>query len=124
MKNYEIYTLANNIAQYFDGTEKFPVRAGFYFVKNKQAIQAAAEELEGMRREICFRLGTMAEDGSQFDFSEENLPIAQKELNELFDCEQDIKLYPLTLDMLESLSLTSSQIEILSEMIREEEDNE
>lgn len=120
MKNSEIYNISQNLVKAFDdNSQKFPIKVNFYLQKNKKTLLDLAQEIEGARMEIITTYGKPSPDNNgQYIIAPENVESAQKELNDLFDLEQDVNIYKLSIDNFpEDMSLTGNQMEALLFMI-------
>lgn len=122
MKNNEIYTTAmqlleNNITQL---DIPLPVKVSFYLQKNTSAVIDMAKEIENTRNEILQRYGTLGEDGN-YSFEDDKLEEANQELVDLFELEQEVPVYEISLDAFDGVDLTSKQVQAITYMIKEEE---
>ena len=122
MTNLEIYAYANALRDAFKEDIMLPVRVNFYLQKNMTKLTEAAKEIEKARMEIIEKHGTPAEDGNGFQVSAEKVEIVNKELEDLFNLEQEIKVNEITLDAFNDIELTSSQVAAISFMIKDEEE--
>lgn len=120
MKNVEIYTLAKNLIEFFeDDEQRFPVKVNFYMQKNKNTLFALAQDIDNARLEIVKNYGTInSEDESQYFIEADKVEMAQQELNDLFNLEQEVNIYKVDIDSFpDDISLTASQMEALLFMI-------
>jgi len=122
MKNNEIYTTAmqlleNNITQL---DIPLPVKVSFYLQKNTSAVIEMAKEIENTRNEILQKYGTLGEDGN-YSFEDGKLEEANKELVDLFELDQEVPVYEISLDAFDGVDLTSKQVQAITYMIKEEE---
>lgn len=120
LTNNKIYTYANNVlAQFNNASElKLPVKINFYLQKNIQTLKALATEIEESRLEIIRNYGEATEDGAAYSIPAEKVAEAQKELNDLFNLEQEVQIYTINInDMSDDLVLTMKQMEALMFMI-------
>lgn len=122
MTNLEIYAYANALRDAFKEDIMLPVRVNFYLQKNMTKLTEAAKEIEKARMEIIEKYGTPAEDGNGFQVSAEMVEVVNKELEDLFNLEQEIKVNEITLDTFNDIELTSSQVAAISFMIKDEEE--
>lgn len=121
MKNLEIYNIAISLMENFKDELNLPVKVNFYLQKNMTAIVEMAQEIDKTRKEIIEKFGTPVEEGSdEITVAPENLDAANKELTDLFDLEQDVKIYPIKLDWFGDINFSSQQVAAISYMIEEE----
>ena len=75
-------------------------------------------EIEQARINIIQNFGEHAEENKYF-IPDENITLAQKELNDLLNITQEIEVYTISLDDIENLQFTLPQMEALMFMIEE-----
>jgi hypothetical protein len=63
--------------------------------------------------------GNLNEEGTQFIVPPENMVAAQKELNDLFNLEQDLNIHVFKLDDFDGIELTYQQLSAIMFMIEE-----
>lgn len=119
MKNYEIYEIANALAAAFtDNTQYLPIKVNFFIQKNKSTMFILAQDIEQTRMSIIENYGTKTEDGNQYIIPQEKIEIASKELDDLFNIEQDVDIRKISIDSFpDDISLTTGQMEALMFMI-------
>ncbi len=118
MINNEIYSNAIALQKAFAETVTLPVKVNFYLQKNKATLSELAREIEESRVGILQKYGTLNDETNQFEFSKEDGQTVIKELNELLDLEQDVKIYTVKIeDFGDNLTLTTEQMEALMFMI-------
>lgn len=119
MTNNEIYTTANQlVAAFNDDTQRLPIKINFYLQKNKKTLVALAQDIEAARMEIARSYGTLSEAQDQYIIPPENMEKAQKELNDLFELEQDVPIGKISIDKIdEDLVLSAGQMDALMFMI-------
>lgn len=121
LTNKEIYTYANNLLVEFNNTSndlKLPIKLNFYLQKNIQILKALAIEIEENRLNIIKQYGTLNDNGTDYTIPKENYEKATKELNELYELEQEVQIYKVSIDALsDDLMLTTKQMEALLFMI-------
>jgi hypothetical protein len=117
--NQEIYNYALALNEAFaDNTQRLPMKVNFYLQKNKKTLTELAQDIEISRVEIVQNYGQLNEDGSQYIISKENIQDAQKELNDLFNLEQEVCIYKINAENLpDDISLTTGQMEAIMFMI-------
>ena len=119
MKNFEIYESAKAINEAFtDNTQYLPVKVNFFIQKNKSTLLALAQDIEAARMNIIRNYGEPTEDGNSYSIPKEKIEIASKELNDLFEIEQEIDIKKVNIDNFpDDISLTTGQMEALMFMI-------
>lgn len=122
LTNNQIYTYANILAKEFNNsTQQLPIKISFYLIKNKNLLMTLAQEIEQSRNIILNKYGEPSEDGTKYFISQENSEVAQKELNDLFELTQEVKIYQFPLTAFNDMdTLTIQQMEAIMFMIEEE----
>lgn len=122
MTNLEIYAYADALMNSFTENVKLPVKVNFYLQKNMTRLVEAAKDIEKTRMEIIERYGTRTEDGENIEVSADMAETVNKELEDLFALEQEIKVNEIALDAFDGIDLTSAQVAAISFMIKDEEE--
>ncbi len=119
LSNQNIYTYATKLNEAFsDDSQKLPIKINFYLQKNKNSLIDLAIQLEQERVKIITTYGVMNEEDGSYSFSQDNLNIAQKELEDLFNLEQEVNIYTVNIENLpDDISLTTAQMEAMLFMI-------
>lgn len=118
LTNQQIYNAAMQTAVFnIDG--KLPVKINFFLQKNLQVIAAAGKEIDEARMKVAQDFGNLNEEGTQFVVPPENMAAAQKELNDLFNLEQDLNIHVFKLDDFDGIELTYQQLSAIMFMIEE-----
>jgi hypothetical protein len=119
MTNNEIYTYTRQLMDAFsDGEQKLPIKINFYLQKNKNTLLALAQDIERSRLEIAQNFGTLDDAGEQYVIPNDKLAEASKELEDLFNLEQDVVIHKISIDSLnDDLMLSAAQMEALMFMI-------
>lgn len=117
--NEEIYFINQQLNKIFEESHQYlPAKVNFYIQKNKKQIMDLAMEIEQARINIIQNFGKHAEENKYF-IPDENITLAQKELNDLLNITQEIEVYTISLDDIENLQFTLPQMEALMFMIEE-----
>lgn len=123
MTNLQIYNIANMLLENFQNTNmELPVKVNFYFQKNMNHIVEMAQDIDKSRVAIFEKYGTKDEENNQYTFTPENTDTVNKELQDLFDLEQEVKLNMLKLDWFDDIKLTTQQVAAMECMIEEEDE--
>ena len=121
MTNNEIYGAANLLMEHFqDNSLKLPVKVNFYLQKNKKLLIELAQDIEKNRMDIANQYGTLNEQTGQYQVEQDKIEEASNELNELFNLEQDVKIYKVSIeDFKDEFVLTTGQMDALMFMIED-----
>ena len=119
MLNSEIYSHANQLLEAFqDNSQKLPIKINFYLQKNKATLIEMAQEIEKTRMDIAQSYGELNTELNQFIIPPEKMIEASKELNDLFNLEQDVNIYMINIDSLsDDYDMTTAQMEAIMFMI-------
>ena len=119
LTNNAIYTYTRQLMDAFqDGEQKLPIKINFYLQKNKNTLLGLAQDIEKARLEIAQNYGTLDEAGEQYVIPNDKLAEASKELEDLFNLEQEVDIYRINIDNLsDDLVLSAAQMEALMFMI-------
>lgn len=119
MTNNEIYTYTRQLMEAFsDGEQKLPIKINFYLQKNRSTLLELAQDIEKSRLEIAQNFGVLDEAGEQYIIPNDKLAEASKELEDLFNLEQDVMIHKINIDSLsDDLILSAAQMEALMFMI-------
>jgi predicted nucleic acid-binding Zn-ribbon protein len=119
LTNNEIYMYTRQLMDAFqDGEQKLPIKINFYLQKNKNTLLGLAQDIEKARLEIAQNYGTLDDAGEQYVIPNDKLAEASKELEDLFNLEQDVTIHKINIDSLsDDLMLSAAQMEALMFMI-------
>ena len=120
LTNQKIYSYASALMRSFnDANMRLPAKVNFYIQKNKNTILSLGEEIDKARYEILQHYGTLGEDGN-FNIPKENVEVAYKELNDLFEIEQDVNILKFSIEKFDdNINLSMEQMEAIMFMIEE-----
>jgi len=123
MTNLEIFNTANSLLENFsDANMELPVKVNFYFQKNMTSIVSMAQDIDKARMAIFTKYGKLDEETNQYKFEPDVVETVNKELQDLFDLEQEVKINMLKLDWFDGINLTTQQVAALAYMIEEEDE--
>lgn len=122
MTNLEIYAYADALMNAFKEEITLPVKVNFYLQKNMTRMIEAGKEIEKTRMDIIQKYGTPTEDGQNIEVSADMVETVNKELEDLFALEQEIKVNEIALDAFDGIDLTSAQVAAIAFMIKDEEE--
>ena len=119
LTNNDIYNYANNLIKSFnDDSQKLPIKINFCLQKNKKALLTLAQDIEAARLEIGKIYGAYNEETQQYHIPAEKMAIANQEMNDLFNIEQDVDILTIKYDSLnDDVMLTTAQMEAIMFMI-------
>lgn len=119
LTNNEIYSHANQLLEAFqDDNQKLPIKINFYLQKNKNTLTTLAQEIEKTRVEIARSYGELNQEAQQFVVPPDKVAEASRELNDLFNLEQDVNIYMINIDSLSNeYAMTTAQMEAIMFMI-------
>lgn len=120
LTNQNIYNYAIKLNESFsDETQKLPIKLNFYLQKNKNTLFTLAQEIENSQRQIVNTYGQRDEaNGGQYLIDQNNIDALTKELNDLFELEQEVNIYKINIDsMPDDLTLTTKQMDAIMFMI-------
>lgn len=119
LTNNKIYTYATDLAAAFqDDNLKLPIKINFYLHKNKETLIAMAQDIEKARLDLLAQYGELNPETNRFTIFPDKMDIAAKELEDLFNLEQEVNIYTVSIDNFgDDLTLTSGQMEALLFMI-------
>ena len=119
LTNNQIYTYATDLAAAFqDANLKLPIKINFYLQKNKETLMAMAQDIEKARIDLLSNYGSLDQETNRFTIDPDKISIATKELEDLFNLEQEVNIYTVSIDNFgDDLTLTTGQMEALLFMI-------
>lgn len=121
LTNNKIYDYANALAGAFSDPDlRLPVKVNFYLTKNKVTLVELAKDIEKARTEIIRNFSTLNENTNQYEVPADKTDEAMKEINELFNLEQDVNIYMIKFeDIGEKMMISTAQMEALLFMIED-----
>ena len=122
MTNLEIYNYASALMSSFNTEMTLPVKVNFYLQKNTNTMIEAGKEIEKARMDIINKYGTPTEDGEGVEIPNEHIEVVNKELEDLFSLEQEIKVNEISLEAFNDVELTTTQVAAIAFMIKDEEE--
>jgi hypothetical protein len=119
MTNRDIYNYALKLNEAFNDKEQtFPIKVNFYLQKNKKLLIELATDIEESRANIIKQYGQLNEEQGLYVVPTENLEVAQAELDDLYNLEQEVNIYTIDIDSFpQDMNVTSAQMEALMFMI-------
>lgn len=119
MTNLEIYNNTRALVEAFqDSNQRLPVKINFYLQKNKKTLLDLSQDIEQSRMDIAQNYGVLNEDGTAYSIPEENVTMANNEIQDLFNIEQEVPIYQVSIDSFsDDLTLTTAQMEAMMFMI-------
>lgn len=121
LTNIQIYNYANAYGEAFASFDSYlPVKANFILQKNVEVLAAAAEEIEKARIGIAQHYGVLNEEGTRYDIPQDKMTDVNKELQELFEIEQDLNIKSLSIEAFGNVEFTPAQMQAIMFMIEED----
>ena len=120
LTNNTIYQIVNSAYNLFDNNTYIPAKANFFIQRNLNKLAAAAQEIEKARLEVAKHYGELNAEARQYIIPQDKIEQASKEIEDLFNIEQDIDIKTITIEDLGNLELTTTQMQILMFMIADE----
>lgn len=123
LKNSRIYSLGTEAFTKM-GDLKFPAKSMFYIQKNLNYLIVLAREIDDARTKILERYGQLDENGEKYAIDQDRFPELKAELTDMFELEQEVKMYPIKLEWLGDVELNFDQMRVIELMIEEPEETE
>ena len=121
LKNKDIFNYSEEIEKAFcTDTRYLPAKVNFYIQKTAHNLKAAKEEIEETKNEILLHHGKYDDSTGYYEIYPEHIATVNKEINELFNLEQEISLYNLPLSWLDNVDFTLQQMNALMCMITDD----
>ena len=116
--NYKIVEQANALSAIFNNNDLYiPVKANFLIQKNLKKLVEAAEEIEKARLEIGQHYGELNEEEQHYVIPENKLAVAQQEVIDLLNIEQELDIKTFSIEALGNIDLTPKQMQAIMFMI-------
>lgn len=124
MNNKDIYSYNQKLNTVFNSDNiqaiLLPAKISFFIQKNKLILNMNADLIEEMRKNVIIKYGIYNEADDSYNFTNESRNLANKELEELMNIDQDINFSKIKLSDLEGLEFTLEQMDALMFMIEED----
>lgn len=120
LNNSFIYSSEKSIANAFKSTTNLPARINFVIQKNLDELSLLAYDIEKIRKNIIEKYGNINEEDNSYNIPKENIHLAQKELDDLLEVEQDVNIRFIKASWLDGFDLTMEQMASIMFMIEEE----
>ena len=102
--------------------KNFPVKVHFYFQKNMDELISIAKNIEESRLNIMKKHGNINNDTGKYEFDKNKIDIINKDIQELFALEQEVKIYMIPMKWIENLEISTKQFNAISFMLELEEE--
>lgn len=125
LKNIDIYMLAAQLTEAFNNQEdesNLPIKINFFLQKNVNKIIDLAQDIDKSRNEIIQKYGTLNEEKQEYEVPTEKLEEAQKELNDLFAIEQEVKINMLDINLFDDVNISEKKGNAILFMIYDPEE--
>lgn len=122
IKNIKIIQYFELLKENFNNNSKYlPAKIAFIIQKNIKLLKELSEEIYVLRDSIIKHYGVQdINDLDSFIIPDEYKEIAQKELDDLTELEQEVNILKLKFSDIENLEFTMNQMEAIMFMIEEE----
>ena len=122
MTNAEIYQTALVLLNSFRdmGDVYMPAAVSYSLQKNSTTLVQLGEEIEKSRIDILEHYKTEQSEGDNITIAPENIDKANKELNDLLQMQQEVKLYCFGIEDIADIKFTGAQMQALMVMIDED----
>lgn len=126
IQNKKILILKENLKNAFnDNIKYFPAKINFIVHKNLNLLEELTEEIYQIRDSIVDQYGVPENiEQDKFFIPEKDREIAQSELDELLELEQEVPLTIIKFAQIENLEFTSNQMQALMPFIEEDIDED
>ena len=122
LTNLTIYQMANTLAPIANDNKIYiPAKANFFIQRNISKLAAAAQEIEKTRIDIANHYGALDEESGNYKIPDDKMATAAKELQDLFDIEQELDIKKIKIEDLGNAEFTAAQMQSLMIMIDDEE---
>lgn len=116
MKNGEIMEVYEAISEILrDKSLVLPVGVGFAFAKTKKALRDEAITIDDERSKIIYRYGTL-KDGEWY-VDKDKIDDCNREIGELMEIENDVKVWPVPIDVIEGIEMRADLIDKIMPLI-------
>lgn len=125
LKNIDIYMLAAQLTEAFNNQEdesNLPIKINFFLQKNVNKIIDLVQDIDKSRNEIIQKYGTLNEEKQEYEVPTEKLEEAQKELNDLFAIEQEVKINMLDINLFDDVNISEKKGNAILFMIYDPEE--
>lgn len=125
LSNNKIFNYYQKLESAFNVDNKyFPAKINFYIQKNKNILYNLSLLIEQTKNDIAQQYGIYQEETDSYFIPLEQRNIAQQELNDLMNIEQEVGIIQLNFLDIEKLEFTPNQMEAILFMIKEDEGEE
>ena len=129
LKNMDIYVLATQLIENFNGQDEnnnLPIKINFFLKKNIDKIIELAKDIDNARSEIIQKYGVLNTEKQEYEIAKDKIEDAQKELNDLFEIVQEVKINMLDINLFDGEDISEKKGNSILFMIYdpEEEDME
>lgn len=122
LNNKDIFNYYQKLESAFNVDNKyFPAKINFYIQKNKNILYNLSILIEQTKNSIAQQYGLYQEESNSYFIPSEQRSIAQQELSDLMNVEQEVNILQLTFNDIEQLEFTPNQMEAILFMIKEEQ---
>lgn len=121
MKNIEIISLLDCIAELARSDKEFPAHTTFALIRNLNILSPIVEDIYKTRNTILEKYGEKQADSISYIIPEDQREKAMTELQSLDNVEVTVNLVKINLNKLGDVTLTIRQLQGLQPILEEEE---
>lgn len=123
IKNVKIIQYFELLKENFNNNSKYlPAKIAFIIQKNIKVLKELSQEIYILRDNIIKHYGAQdVNDLESFIIPNEHRGVAQKELDDLIEMEQEVPILKLKFSDIENLEFTMNQMEAIMFMIEEDD---
>jgi hypothetical protein len=100
-----------------DKTTQLPVKLAYAVVRNSKLLEPIAIDTVDIRQKILAKYGQPQDDGESYKILPDKIEYVNKEIDSLFEIENDVNLLTFPLDSLGDCELSINSMEALYFMI-------
>ena len=116
----EIYEIASKfVSNFVDVNIYLPAAVAFSIQKNKQNFLMLAGDIETARMGIISKYNINTDNPNEFRVAEKDIEAANKELAELLNIQEEVKIYTFSLEEIQEAKFTPLQMEAILFMIKD-----
>lgn len=117
LTNEEIFITGRKVSEAFSDADRLPVRANFFLQKNIKTLRELMLEIERERITIGKKYGVFDPDTESYQIPEENREEVRREMDALYDIEQEVEIRTVSIADFGECNLTTGQMEAILFMV-------
>lgn len=88
----------------------FPVKVSYAIRKNYEALTSIANTFESKRLQLCEQHGTISEDGTQYEFTEEKQALVNAEYENYLSEDADVKIHKIDIEEFGTSEISATEL--------------